>query len=1075
MSHRDHHHDITPIREKIQNGLGKKGGREFWRSLEELADTEKFREFLHREFPAVNPSEADPSWLDPTGRRNFLKLMSASLAFAGLTACTVQPKEALVPYVKTPDGIVPGKPQYYATAMPLGGVASGLLVESHEGRPTKIEGNPDHPGSLGGTTVLEQASILTLYDPDRSQTMLNLGDPRTWGDFLNWFSQALDEQRKKQGAGLRILTESISSPTLGEQLNRLKAEFPQSKWHVYEPAARNGARVGSQLAFGQIVNTVYQFDKADVVLSLDADFLTNGPGSVRYAHDFIGRRRLAEGAKEMNRLYVAESTLTTTGAKADHRLPIRATDVEAFAQAVAAAVGVAGAPQSGAALSGEAAKFANAVAKDLKANSGKSIVIAGEHQPPSVHALAHAINGALGAPGATLYYTDPIDIRSDSSPVDQIASIKELVGDLNAGKVELLVIISANPVYNAPVFDGGQFFVDAMNKAPMRVHMGMFNDETATHCQWHISETHFLESWSDARAYDGSVSIIQPLIKPLYNSKSSHELVAAMVNQGSKSDYDIIRDHWRAQFGGAFDQIWKQSLHDGVIANSALPAKTVALKSDWAASAQQSKPVTPGKYEIVFRLDPHVYDGRFANNSWLQETPKPVNKIAWDNFAIISQKTANDLGLATVAEPYKANAKMIRLTNDGRDLAMPVWVQPGHPDNSVTVYLGYGRQRAGGVGNGLGFNTYTIRTVNTPSIATEKVQLDKAEGDYHLAATQEHFNIDSSGIDIKAFIPEKDDLSDRHIVRAATLAEFQKDPHILHHGAHKPDEKTTMYPAWNYQQAPTADGREMPLYAWGMAIDMNACIGCNACVVSCQSENNTAVVGKEMVIKGRIMQWLRIDTYYRGDTANPQVYFQPMMCQHCELAPCETVCPVNATVHDAEGLNVQVYNRCVGTRYCSNNCPYKVRRFNYLLYGDWDTPSLKLARNPEVTVRSRGVMEKCTYCVQRIMSAKIEAEKQNRRVQDGEIQTACQSACPTRAITFGNINDANSKVVKLKKNDRNYDVLADLNTRPRSSYLGVIHNPNPELGGGAPAHGGGHGGSEEGQKPAGQQSGEKHG
>src|SRR5215468_8089588 len=464
MSHRDHHHDIAPIREKIR----KNGEKEFWRSLEELADTENFREFLHREFPAVNPSEADPSWLDPTGRRNFLKLMGASLAFAGLTACTNQPKELIVPYVKTPDGLVPGKPQFYATAMPLGGVASGLLVKSHEGRPTKIEGNPDHPGSLGGTTVYEQASVLNLYDPDRSQTMLNLGDPRTWGEFLNELNVRLngDEnkkivgQRAKQGAGLRILTETITSPTFADQMNRLKAEFPQAKWHVYEPATRNGARLGAQMAFGQPVNTVYQFDKADCVLSLDADFMTGGPGSVRYARDFINRRRLTDGSKEMNRLYVAESTLTATGAKADARLPIRASDVEAFALAVASAVGVAGLPPAN--LNGEAAKFAEVAAKDLKASNGKSIVIAGEHQSASVHAIAHAINAALGAPTRTLYYTDPLEI----DPVDQIASITDLVNDLNAGNVELLVIIGANPAYNAPVFGGGQKFSDVMKKAP---------------------------------------------------------------------------------------------------------------------------------------------------------------------------------------------------------------------------------------------------------------------------------------------------------------------------------------------------------------------------------------------------------------------------------------------------------------------------------------------------------------------------------------------------------------------------------------------------------------------------------
>jgi molybdopterin-containing oxidoreductase family iron-sulfur binding subunit len=1058
MSHRDHHHDVAPIRDKIRKGLDKR--REFWRSLEELADTEKFREFLHREFPAINPSEADPSWLDPNGRRNFLKLMSASLAFAGLTACTNQPKEHIVPYVKTPEGLIPGKPQYYATAMPLGGVASGLLVESHEGRPTKIEGNPDHPASLGGTTVYEQASVLTLYDPDRSKAVLNLGELRTWGEFLNSFSQLLEDQRKKQGAGLRILIETHTSPSFADQANKVKAAFPQAKWHVYEPASRNGARLGAQTAFGQPMNTVYQFDKASCVLSLDADFLTSGPGSVRYARDFINRRRLIGGSNDMNRLYVAESTLTATGAKADHRLAIRASEVEAFALAVAAAVGVPGLPP--ARLSGEAAKFAEAAAKDLKANSGKSIVIAGEHQSPSVHAIAHAINGALGAPGATLYYTDPLE----TEPVDQIASITDLVNDLNAKKVELLVIIGGNPVYNAPIFGGGQTFLDAMKNAHMRIHMGLFNDETAVNCHWHISETHYLESWSDARAYDGTVSIIQPLIQPLYNGKSPHELLAAMLNEGGKSSHDVILDYWRTQpqFSGDFDQNWKQSLNNGLIANTALPPKTVALKGDLGASI---KPAAPGKYEIVFRLDPSVHDGRFANNAWLQELPKPINKIAWDNFAIISQKTASELGLATEADPQNANAKMIRLANEGLPaLAMPAWVQPGHPDNTVTVYLGYGRGRAGGVGNGVGFNTYLIRSVNTPSIAAGNVQIEKGEGQYTLAGQQEHFNIDTSGIDVDAFTLDRDDLTRRHIVRTASLEEYKKDPHVLHHEApHKPGRELTMYnpDEWVYHG-----------YAWGMSIDMNACVGCNACVVACQSENNTAVVGKEMVIRGRIMHWLRIDTYFRGDTDNPQVFFQPMMCQHCENAPCETVCPVNATVHDAEGLNVQVYNRCVGTRYCSNNCPWKVRRFNYLLYGDWDTPSLKLARNPEVTVRSRGVMEKCTFCVQRIMGAKIEAEKQNRLVQDGEIRTACQTSCPTEAIIFGDIGPNSNpgdmgpdgkrklgppqtRVAKLKDEPRNYQTLAELNTRPRASYLAAIRNPNPELGGGRSNSGEKHG------------------
>ncbi len=1042
MSKRDKNNEISPIREEIsqqiRSRVSGRNGREFWRSLEELADTKKFREYLHREFPALDAPETDPGMLDANGRRNFLKLMSASLAFAGLTACTRQPDEYIVPYVNTPDGVVPGKPRFYATSILQGGVAAGLLVESHEGRPTKIEGNPEHPGSLGGSDVFSQASVLQLYDPDRSQAVLYLGDPRTWGDFLGEFRSAVDGQQTKQGAGLRILTENTTSPSLAEQMKGILAQFPQAKWHVYEPDSRDGARMGLQTAFGEFLNVVYQFDKAEVVFSLDANFLVEGPGSVRYAHDFISKRRLTGGSSEMNRLYCAESTLTVTGSKADHRLPLKASQIESLAREVAAQLGVS-VPAAGP-LSAEARKFAAAVAKDLKAASGKGIVIAGEHQPASVHAIAHAINSTLGNAGATVVYTDPIE----TNPVNQWASISELIVDMNAERVDLLLIIGANPVYNAPPVkdprSGKEItFLEAMKKVATRVHMGLYNDETAAYCQWHIPQTHYLESWDDARAYDGTVSIVQPLILPLYNGKSPHELLAAVANQAGKTAYDIVRDYWKTRMGAEFEQMWKQSLHDGYVAGSAPPPKGVQLKADWASSIG---PLRQGKSEIVFRLDPTVHDGRFANNSWLQETPKPINKITWDNFAIVSPKTASDLGLATNEEPYHATAKMIKLINAGRALTMPAWVQPGQPDETITVYLGYGRSRAGSVGSRLGFDTYSLRTAGTPWFATENVRFEVGEGTYELASTQEHFNIDTSGIDSNAFVPGND-LDARHIVRTSSLEEYRKDPKGVHHGAHSPGKELTMYPGWDYSQG----------YAWGMTIDMNACIGCNACVVACQSENNIAVVGKEMVIRGRIMHWLRIDTYFKGGTVNPEVYFQPMMCQHCENAPCEVVCPVNATVHDAEGLNVQVYNRCVGTRYCSNNCPYKVRRFNYLLYGDWETPSLKNLRNPEVTVRSRGVMEKCTFCVQRIMSAKIESEKQDRKVRDGEIMTACQTACPTRAIAFGDLNDPKSQVVELKKEPRNYEVLADLNTRPRASYLAAIRNSNAELSGG---HGNNH-------------------
>jgi MoCo/4Fe-4S cofactor protein with predicted Tat translocation signal len=1015
MSERDQQHDLAPLRAQL-NG---KHGKEFWRSLEELAGTEKFQEFLHREFPNLNPSE----WQDAVGRRQFLKLMGASLAFAGLTGCTVQPKEDLVPFVKPPEGIIPGKPLYYATAMTLGGIATGLLIESHEGRPTKVEGNPDHPASRGASDLFAQASVLTFYDPDRSKTLTHLGDVRTWGDFLTEIRAALDGQGTKRGAGLRILTETITSPTLAAQLQKLREIFPAYRWHQYEPAGRDGARLGAQQAFGQMVNTIYRFENAEVVLSLDADFLTTGPGSLRYAREFIAKRRLTDGRREMNRLYVVESALTSTGAKADHRWPMKASEVEAFARAVAAAVGVPGVTAP--ARNFDQARLSaieNSVARDLQQQRGKSIVIPGEHQPPAVHALAHAINHTLGNVGQTIIHTDPVE----ANPVDQLASLRELVEAMNRGAVDLLVIIGGNPVYDAPA---DLSFVEALKKVPLRLHLGLYNDETSEYCHWHIPDTHYLEAWGDGRAYDGTVSLIQPLIHPLYNGRSAHELLAVLSNQTGRTSYDLVREYWQERMGAGFEQAWRQALHDGVVASTALPAKTVALQANWAEAAQPAGGTSaPTGIEIVFRPGPCVYDGRFANNGWLQELPQPITKLTWDNVALLSPETAVKHALAAAGKEHEANGKQIRLTVAGGEITIPVWVMPGHAPDSITLHLGYGRTRAGKVGTGVGVNTYKLRTTAAPWFVAG-AQLEVTGERVRLASTQEHFNIDASGL------LGGDDLKDRSIIREAALATYQQEPDFAHHLGHQPAKEMTIYP----------DEHKSDGYAWGMTIDQMACIGCNACVVACQAENNIAIVGKQQVMNGREMHWLRIDTYFKGALAHPRTYFQPMLCQHCENAPCEVVCPVNATVHDAEGLNVQVYNRCVGTRYCSNNCPYKVRRFNFLLYGDWTTPSLKMMRNPDVSVRSRGVMEKCTFCVQRIMEAKIEAEKQDRQVRDGEIKTACQQTCPTEAIIFGNINDRESRVARLKAEPRNYQVLAELNVRPRTSYLALVRNPHPEL------------------------------
>ena len=1036
-------------------------GKQYWRSLEELADTDEFQELLHREFP-----QQASEWSDPVGRRKFLKLMSASFALAGLAACTRQPTEYIAPYVRQPEELVPGKPAFFATAMPLDGFATGLVVESHEGRPTKVEGNKDHPASLGATDVFSQASVLGLYDPDRSQTLTYLGEIVTWSAFLGGVRPAVDAQRAATGqqpekSGLRILTETVTSPTLGYQLKTLLATLPTAKWHQYDPAGRDNVREGSRLAFGQYANTIYQFDKADVVLSLDSDFLACGPASLRYARDFAAKRRLTGGKREMSRLYVVESTITNTGSVADHRLPMRPSEIESFARQTAATLGVQ-TGQNNFLMPEGRAKWSAAITKDLREHRGSSLVIAGDSQPPVVHALAHAMNEVLGNVGKTVFYTDPVE----ANPVDGNASLRELVADINAGEVELLLILGGNPVYNAP---SDLEFAAALRKVPLRIHQSLYKDETSELCQWHIPEAHYLESWSDARAYDGTVSIIQPLISPLYSGKTAHEVLAAFLNEPERSSYEIVRDYWGKRFaaGGneppvkaevvqtpsdrqsapptsvasgaqtpvlqaGFEQLWRKSLHDGLVANTAFPPKAVTLKSDWASPVPNPQPASPSsQLEIVFRPDPTIHDGRFSNNGWLQELPKPLNKLTWDNAAIVSPATAANLNLGHRVNDLATNRMSSiggeiladRIELQYRDYAViaPVFIQPGQPDNVITVHLGYGRTISGRVGTKAGFNAYAIRTSYAPWFGTD-LRIARVDGTYSLAATQSHYLIDSA------------EVGERDIVRSGTLEEYAKHPSLAPENAHDTHHEQSLYPGFKYEG-----------YAWGMAIDLNSCIGCSACIVACVAENNIPVVGKEQVARSREMHWLRVDTYYKGGERNPETYFQPVPCQQCENAPCEVVCPVAATSHSAEGLNDMTYNRCIGTRYCSNNCPYKVRRFNFLLYQDFYTASLKMMRNPDVSVRSRGVMEKCTYCVQRIQKAKIQSQLEDRKVRDGEIVPACAQACPAEAIVFGDINDQASRVAQLKAEERNYSLLGELNTKPRTTYLGAVRNRNPEL------------------------------
>ncbi|MGD1155285.1 MAG: TAT-variant-translocated molybdopterin oxidoreductase [Terriglobia bacterium] len=997
--------DLVQIQAKLEQTPEKR----FWCGLEELAGTPEYRDFLQCEFPH-DPRQDEKG----VSRRDALKLMAASAALAGLSACTKLPTEKIVPYAQQrPENFVPGKPLFYATAMPLGGYATGLLVESHMGRPTKVEGNPSHPASLGAADVFAQASVLTLYDPDRAQVVIYKGRIGSWSTFLTSAEQYRADLLLRKGAGLRILTGTVTSLTLADQIKSLLAQFPQAKWHQYEPCSRDTAREGAKQAFGEYVDTVYHFDRADVVVSLDADFLCSGPGALRYAHDFSEKRRVTGPQSPMNRLYVVENTPTSTGAMADHRLPLRASEVEAFARALAEGLGLKTGASAAAAPPRVPADWIPALVRDLEKHRGASIIVAGEQQPPVVHALAHAMNDVLASVGKTVTYTSPVE----ANPVDQTASLRELVADIQAGQVDTLVILGVNPVYSAP---GDLHFAEHLLRVRTRIHLSLYEDETAELCHWHVPEAHYLEAWSDARAYDGTVSIMQPLISPLYDGKSAHEILAVLAGQGGLSGHDLVRDYWQRQKPAAdFEPFWQRSLNDGAVAGTALPAKPVTLTGTFATQAARVGGSQGAGMEIVLRPDPTVWDGSFANNGWLQELPKPLTKLTWDNAALVS--------LATALKLRVTNGDVLKLRSREQEVDAPVWITPGHADDSLTVHLGYGRRRAGRVGTGVGFNAYKLCASERPWISSVEVQ--KTGKNYQLVTTQHHHIMGKEGEEVEE---ESVAARQRSLVRVATLEKFRQEPDFAREeGGEK---APSLYPGYKY------DGN-----AWGMAIDLNSCIGCNACVVACQSENNIPVVGKDQVARGREMHWIRVDTYFHGGLKNPETYNEVVLCMQCENAPCEYVCPVAATVHSPEGLNEMVYNRCVGTRYCSNNCPYKVRRFNFKLYADWTTPSLEPLRNPDVTVRSRGVMEKCTYCIQRINAAKIAAEKEDREVRDREILTACQQTCPTQAIVFGNINDPNSRVAKLKAQSRNYGLLTDLNTRPRTTYLAKLRNPNPEI------------------------------
>jgi MoCo/4Fe-4S cofactor protein with predicted Tat translocation signal len=982
MTNSSHEEQTSLDPEALRQRLSGQKGRQYWRSLNELADDKQFEKLVQQEFPR------QASLLPELGRRNFLKLLGASLALAGLTACVPQSGTKILPYVKPPEELVPSKPIYYASSMVQDGYAKGVLVKTTFGRPIKVDGNPSHPGSQGATDVFMQASLLELYDPERPKQILQGTSPKTWQDFVAAAGQAM--AAAGQGAGLRILSGPVTSPTLLDQISALLAKYPQAKWTQFSPVERSNTLAGAQLAFGKPYEVIYDFTKADVILSLDGDFMFTDPGHLRYSRDFGSRHQPISAQGIMNRLYVVESSLSLTGSNADHRLAVKPSQVEAFARALAAGLGISVSAPTGA-VPGQ--DWLDPLIADLKKAGKSALVVVGERQPAVVHALAHAMNQVLGGFGSTVSLIDP--------PIsDSGSSLAGLAQELNNGQVELLVVLECNPVYAAPA---DLNFAAAMKKARQSIYLGYYPDETAASASWFVPAAHYLEMWGDARSYDGSTSLVQPVIEPLYGSKSAYELVAALLGQGDASGYDLVQKYWQGQLkSNNFNQDWRAIQTTGLVPDSAAKPLAAVPQVNSAALNASAAAASSG-LELVFEPDDTIWDGRFTNNSWLQELPKTLTKLTWDNAALVNPQTAARLGVT--------DNDLVDISLRGRTLRVAVLMQPGIPDDVVVISLGYGRSAGGSVLEGAGFNAYSIRTEAAPWFDTG-VQLTKTGLTYALALTHEHWSMEN-----------------RDLVREGTLAEFQANPKFAQDGDPKP---ATLYGEDQY-----------PGYSWGMAINLNSCIGCNACVIACQAENNIPTVGKDQVSRSREMHWIRIDRYFKGVSANPGVVFQPVPCMHCEKAPCEPVCPVEATSHSAEGLNEMTYNRCVGTRYCSNNCPYKVRRFNFYKYIDEGVVSLQAMRNPDVTVRSRGVMEKCTYCVQRINEARVQAEVEGRPIRDGEVKTACQQACPTNAIFFGNLNDPNSAVSKQKATPLNYALLAELGTRPHTTYTAKVKNPNP--------------------------------
>jgi molybdopterin-containing oxidoreductase family iron-sulfur binding subunit len=1118
-------------------------GRAYWRSLDDLAGTKTFQDFVHREFPAHASELLDGS------RRQFLRLMGASLALAGaatLPGCR-QPDHKILAYNEDPEHIIPGKPLFYATAMPLpGGGAEGLLAETFEGRPTKIEGNPLHPHNRGKSSAWSQASVLGLYDPDRDPveiasrasrggTAVNL---TAWNDFVKVASQWGSDSK------IAFLVEKATSPARDDMQARLKKKFPAAQWFAYEGFDNEGELAGTKAAFGGVLKPRYDLSNANVVVSLDCDFLhadadlasVRSYGTGRFRKGATAGKAAAE--TNMLRLYCVESGMTLTGGAADHRWSMKASRIGAFAVALAkevmaglgggdaalkSAVAAAAGATDGADLpSGEHIK---AVAEDLLAsgNRGASVMMAGASQPAAVHALVAALNSALGNVGKGVRYTE---LKGDVSQ-SSAASIKSLVSGIDSGAITAVVIIGGNPVFTAP---SDVDLAAKIAKCAASVYLGEA-DETAAAVKWFLPRAHTLESWGDVTTFEGQYSVVQPMIKPLFESHSDLEVLGAILGDGVTDGYDIVRRAFAARSGGVLNEkAWRKGLHDGVF-NTEAKFATPALNGGAVATEVSALGAAMNKaaagFEVVFVPSPHVHDGRFANIGWLQELPHPVTKVSWDNPALISKKTADKIGVSADRHPDDAKyskAYVISVTVNGKTLNIPAWVQPGVADDTVILHAGYGRRVCGRIGSGTGFDVTPLRTLAADRVAGVSCELAKDADLYLIACTQDHWTMEGRDIlrevDLDAWKAHGDvdyskdhrqldpydssrDLNFAGLLGGAVEGHAPANRNIYKPGTGQPlrgqehywvktDEKGNPVRDGRGRVLPAENKHGKPQQQWGMTIDLTTCTGCSACMIACQAENNIPVVGKDETAKGRDMHWIRVDRYYASDahdphgyTGSPDMVVQPVACVHCENAPCEVVCPVNATVHDPNGTNNMAYNRCIGTKYCSNNCPYKVRRFNWFDYGtkqykgglgqvaaplagktplpenqNWIPPRLRaknleiqsLQKNPHVTVRSRGVMEKCSYCIQRVNAASVETKISDLKyIPDGFVQTACQQACPTSAIIFGDIydyqsnNGAGSLVSQSRTDARSYGLLAYLNTRPRTTHLVRVRNPNPKI------------------------------